>query len=277
MRLDVPDGFTATAGGVPMEDDASGDVVWDSGMDMRLPAFAVANFDTNVIDWDVPVEVSIAEGLGDRELFESKVVNALTFLESQYGPFPYERLGISVMTSPDLFNQPFWNTPTRLVTEGLPSEALLLQELSWQWAGMAVAEADERDVWLFMGLSNYVEALWAESVSEDIDADVTTRKLDGLVPDVTRTLDTIGSDEDLQDEAVHNRATLFLHALRLQIGDDAFFTTVREFIQRNLHQDVVVDDFRAVAEEVSGQDLDQFFTAWISEPEVPELPESTQP
>jgi len=45
---------------------------------------------------------------------------------------------------------------------------------------------------------------------------------------------------------------------------------------RNLHGIVGVDDLHAVAEEVSEQDLDRFFTAAVSEPEVPELPDAAQ-
>ena len=93
---------------------------------------------------------------------------------------------------------------------------------------------------------------------------------------MTRTLDGVDSINDVYDDTTYNRAALFYHALRLEIGDDAFLVTLREFIQRNLHSTVVVDDLQAVAEEVSEQDLDQFFNAWVSEPEVPELPEAAQ-
>ena len=70
----------------------------------------------------------------------------------------------------------------------------------------------------------------------------------------------------------YDRGALLYHALRLEIGDEAFFTTLRQFIQRNIHGLVEVRDLRAVAEEISRRDLEEFFTAWITQPTVPDLP-----
>lgn len=72
--------------------------------------------------------------------------------------------------------------------------------------------------------------------------------------------------------AMYDRPALMYHALRLEIGDDALFRFTRSLIQDNLHQTFVIDDLTAAAEEASGQDLDEFFDAWISQSEVPDLP-----
>jgi aminopeptidase N len=231
----------------------------------------VADFDTNVIDWEVPVEVSIRNGGPDREQFEAQVLENLPFLESLFGPFPYDRLGISVMDRSGEFG---YSSPTRIVMPEWMSESRLVHELSHQWAGNAVAVVEEGSNWLIEGLAVYVEALWAESLRDDIDVDAISSRLDGRVPPVTRTLDGVDSTDDVYDETTYDRAALFYHALRLEIGDDAFFVTLREFIQRNLHGTVVVEDLQAIAEEVAEQDLDQFFNAWVREPEVPVLPTS---
>ncbi len=195
------------------------------------------------------------------------------FLESLFGPFPYERLGISVIEGGDFA----YSTPMRIVINDWRSESTLVHELAHQWAGNAVVGEEEGSNWLFEGLANYTEALWAESLSDDINADVTTRNLDARVPSVTRPLDGVDSIDDLYDAATYDRAALFYHALRLQTGDAAFRITLREFIQRNLHDEVLVEDLQAVAEAASEQDLDQFFNDWVSEPEVPELPNTAQP
>jgi hypothetical protein len=97
MRLAVPDGFTATAAGVPTMNTRSGGVVWDTRIEVHFRTFAVADFDTYVIDWEVPVEMSIRNGGPNREQFERKLLENLPFLESLFGPFPFDRLGVSVM------------------------------------------------------------------------------------------------------------------------------------------------------------------------------------
>ena len=54
-----------------------------------------------------------------------------------------------------------------------------------------------------------------------------------------------------------------LHALRLTIGDDAFFHLLSTWIEQNTGQNVTTDGFIALAEEISGHELDAFFQAWL--------------
>ncbi len=273
MRFDLPDGFTATASGIPTEQDESGAVVWDTGIAVSDATFAVAPFETNVLDWSVPVELSVVSGSPNAGQLERQVLDALAYLESLFGPFPYERLGVSAIDGD--FRATAYSAPMRIVTPDSNSAPQMLQLLAFQWAGNAVSTDAEGADWLFLGLARYAPELWAESQSDDVDVDVTTRKLDGRVPAATRPLDGIESIDELFDEVAYDRAALFYHALRLEVGDDAFFTIVREFIQRNLHDAVQVDDLLAVSEEVSGQELDEFFAAWVGATEVPELPDTT--
>jgi aminopeptidase N len=119
---------------------------------------------------------------------------------------------------------------------------------------------------MFEGLATYAETLFLH------------RNNDGIpdfsfgVPSETRPLDQVDSVDDLLDAVTYQRGALLYHALRLEIGEDAFFNTLREFIQRNLHGTAEIEDLQAVAEELSGQDLEAFFTGWVSESAVPELP-----
>jgi aminopeptidase N len=54
-----------------------------------------------------------------------------------------------------------------------------------------------------------------------------------------------------------------VHALRLAVGDDAFYRILREWTASQAGQAVTTDDFVAVAERVSGQDLDALFQTWL--------------
>ena len=47
---------------------------------------------------------------------------------------------------------------------------------------------------------------------------------------------------------------------------------LNEFIQRNLHATAEIEDLQAIAEELTGDDLSQFFTSWVTESAVPQLP-----
>ncbi|MCZ6505788.1 MAG: M1 family aminopeptidase [Actinobacteria bacterium] len=88
----------------------------------------------------------------------------------------------------------------------------------------------------------------------------------------TRPLDQVDSIDDILDSVTYQRGALLYHALRLEIGDEAFFATLREFIERNLHATAEIEDLQAIAEEITGDDLSQFFTSWVTETTVPQLP-----
>ena len=187
----------------------------------------------------------------------------LDYLESIFGPFPYEQLGISAING-----KPFaFSAPMRiLIPETMPT-TVLVHELAHQWAGNAVTPSDpETYSWMFEGLATYTETLFALR-----DSDTLPTGRFG-VPDETRPLDQVDSVDDLLDAATYQRGALLYQALRLEIGDEAFFNTLRAFIERNLHESVEIETLQAIAEEMSGMDLDAFFTAWVSDTVVPELP-----
>jgi aminopeptidase N len=119
---------------------------------------------------------------------------------------------------------------------------------------------------MYEGLATHTESLYAENQSPDYSFGSF-----GLPP-TTRPLDEVDSIDDLLDAVTYNRGALLYHALRLEIGDEAFFATLWEFIQSNLHGTAEIDDLQAVAEEMADADLGQFFTSWVSEAVVPDLP-----
>ena len=57
--------------------------------------------------------------------------------------------------------------------------------------------------------------------------------------------------------------------LRVKIGDDAFFAAAQEWLVRYNDSTGTTEDFQAVSEEVSGQDLDSFFDVWLRTPSKP--------
>jgi len=60
--------------------------------------------------------------------------------------------------------------------------------------------------------------------------------------------------------------------LRLTVGDAIFFDILRTYYQRYQNGNASTADFMAVAEEVSGQDLRDFFDAWLFAEAVPAKP-----
>jgi aminopeptidase N len=68
-----------------------------------------------------------------------------------------------------------------------------------------------------------------------------------------------------------------LHALRLRVGDDAFFAILHEWTRRFHDGNASTEDFMALAEEVSGEELDGLFDAWLFQPTLPAFPTTEAP
>jgi aminopeptidase N len=71
--------------------------------------------------------------------------------------------------------------------------------------------------------------------------------------------------------AVYERGALTLHALRLRVGDEAFFAILRAWPERFHNGNAATPDFIALAEEISGEELSPFFNAWLYQPALPSL------
>jgi aminopeptidase N len=67
---------------------------------------------------------------------------------------------------------------------------------------------------------------------------------------------------------------LVLHALREQLGDEAFWDGLRQFTVDGFRSPsgVTTDDLRRAMEEASGQELGRFFGRWVyaKDPELGE-------
>jgi aminopeptidase N len=81
-----------------------------------------------------------------------------------------------------------------------------------------------------------------------------------------------GPGELFSPSIVYERGALTLHALRLIVGDEAFFTILRTWTARFHNGNATTEDFMALTEEISGEQLDDFFRSWLFEPALPELP-----
>jgi aminopeptidase N len=81
-----------------------------------------------------------------------------------------------------------------------------------------------------------------------------------------------GPDDLFSVAWVYERGALATHALRREVGDRAFFAILREWAARYGGGNATVRDFVALSEEVSGQELDPLFDAWLFQTALPPYP-----
>ena len=80
------------------------------------------------------------------------------------------------------------------------------------------------------------------------------------------------SGEDMFGDSVYLRGGLTLHALRVEIGDEATWEILRVWADRYAYGNGTTDDFVGLVEEISGRRLDDLFHAWLFDPAMPPLP-----
>ena len=70
---------------------------------------------------------------------------------------------------------------------------------------------------------------------------------------------------------IYQKGGWVLHMLRQEVGTEHFWTAIREYYRRYRNSNASTADLRAVFEQVSGKQLEWFFTQWLNRPGVPKI------
>lgn len=200
----------------------------------------------------------------------------IAYFTELFGPYPFEAYGVVVADVPLGFAL---ETQTiSLFGRGAVSEDVVAHELAHQWFGNSVTPVTWQDIWLNEGFATYASWLWYEDQNGADSIEGYIREIYHAMADPTFVIDNpdpVGKPEanSLFNVLVYVRGALTLHALRLRIGDEAFFEILRVYVDRYQYSNARTADFIAVAEEVSGEELSDFFTGWLYDPEMPPIPE----
>jgi peptidase M1-like protein/immune inhibitor InhA-like protein len=208
----------------------------------------------------------------------AKEPDIIAFLESLYGPYPWQASGAIIDDQPGL--------GFALENQGRPvyafdffadrpgaaeADSVIVHELAHQWVGDSVAVAAWSNIWLNEGFATYSEWLYAEDqgrVTAQDQFDFFAAVIPADDPFWQVVIGDPGPDL-LFHIAVYWRGAMTLHALRTQIGDDAFFELLRTWTQDHAGGNATIPQFIALAEQISGQDLGAFFDEWLFTPAKP--------
>lgn len=240
--------------------------------DFQVDAYRVAGIRYwDAIDPNLAPEVQeVARGSLARQ---PEIVD---FLESLFGRYPFSSSGGILDDEPDLFFA--LETQTRPIyseyffDDPRNGDSVVVHELAHQWVGDDVALAGWQHIWLNEGFAQYAEWLWSEREGLETAQELFDAYVGLFGPDDPFWTVPIADPgpEGIFDGAVYLRGAMTLHQLRLTVGDDAFFRILRTWTREQSGENVTTDDFVALAERVSGQQLDEFFQAWLFTPSKPQ-------
>ena len=269
--LTVPPGVEAVANGILLESTGTR-WAWSMRQPMATYLAQVAVGQFTLTSEDGPGGVTIRNAFADSVAGEvggafDEQAAMLEFFSSQFGPYPFDAYGALVVDVP--LGLALETQTLSLFGAVFIDEAVVAHELAHQWYGDSVTASRWQDIWLNEGFATYAQWLWLE---EDGGPSVTEQAAAahaGLRSDV-RPGDP--GPARLFDVAVYDRGALTLHALRVDVGDDAFATILRRWAAERAGGNGTTDDLVALAEEVSGRQLDALFDAWLYEPGLPPMP-----
>lgn len=151
-------------------------------------------------------------------------------------------------------------------------ERLIAHELSHQWFGNSLGLAQWNDIWLNEGFACYAEWLWFEHRGRAIE-ESTRHHYDELAKKPEDLLLGDPGPEDMFDDRVYKRGALTVHALRVLLGDAAFFEAIRTYIASGTHGIVEPVDLRRELYKLHPQaEVDEVLHAWLDNLELPEYP-----
>jgi aminopeptidase N len=185
----------------------------------------------------------------------------IAFFVDQFGPYPFGSYGAVV--DDDSVGYAL-ETQTRPFYSRVANEGTVAHELAHQWFGNAVSPQRWQDIWLNEGWATYCSWLW----SEERGNTTAQQSFDNVmaIPATSSFWNLALADPGptgLFASPVYNRGAATLHALRQKIGDAAFLAGAQLWLERYDDGDATTEDFEAVYEEASGQDLSAFFDVWL--------------
>jgi aminopeptidase N len=147
-------------------------------------------------------------------------------------------------------------------------DPLISHELAHQWFGDLVTCNDWGNIWLNESFATFFEMVWTESHYPKDQADyerwnavqewLGQPNLYGK-PIVRHDFD----DSSEFDGNAYGKGSLVLYMLRHQIGEDAFYRGLRNYLEVHRGKNVVTADLIKSIEEANHIDVQQFFDEWI--------------
>jgi aminopeptidase N len=237
--------------------------------------------------WDA-VDPDLSESLGSEiDAGFALQPEIIEFLEGLFGNYPFGSAGGIVDDYEGitfaLENQTRPIYPIDWAFQNVETtEGVFVHEIAHQWFGNSLSVAGWKDIWLNEGFATYAEWLWREMKRGEPAQDLFDLYYFNIPSDDPNSgwygfwqgvVGDPGPDE-IFGLHVYYRGAMTLHQLRLAVGDADFFEILERWAKKRKGDNVTTDELIALAEKVSGEDLDDLFETWLFSVGRPELPES---
>lgn len=273
--------YLAAANGMLQDATDNGDTrtfIWNSTYPMAsyLATVGIGRFDAearsgpqgllirNYFEHDIPPET--------RQNFE-RLGEMVALFNDLVGPYPFEAAGVIVHDVD--FGFALETQTMSVFGSGFTAEYIVAHELAHQWFGDSIGLTCWQDLWLNEGFATYMSALWNEHAygAQALEDEMRSYYMQVALSGEYAAAPGHPGPSDLFNFGVYYRGALALHALRERVGDEAFFGILQSYYARFRDSNAQTADFVAIAEDVSGEPLQDFFASWLYAEAMPDIPE----
>jgi len=284
LTLTLPKGWTVVSTGQlikVIEEDTTVTYLYEMNRGEGVGIMAAKDYviETFQVDRRLSISTYLFKVHAERaEEWAKKTKQVIALFSQKFGSCPFENLNIVEIRGPGGGAAHRMILLTMDDIESGPDGrlSLLVHEASHLWWGVSVEPKNLlSEDWLAEGFATYSELIYFESIGRrDI-----VPKLLGRWSRACRSIINKGIDEPLVSPhvtrafwtLVYDKGAYVLHMLRQVVGDEDFFTILREFFRQYRGKLVTTADFQKVCEQVSDRDLDWFFEQWVRRPGAPDL------
>ena len=235
-----------------------------------LVCFAVTNyavFNNSVLlgSTNLPVQTyCYPENLASFQSGTQNALDALQLFHNNFGDYPFikEKYGhVQFSWGGGMEHQ----TASFMVSL---NEGLVAHELAHQWFGDKVTCASWEDIWLNEGFATYLAAFYMENKypantlnsRKNVINNITSAPGGSVWVDDTTNVGRIFSGR-----LSYNKGSYLLYMLRWKLGDAVFLQALRQYLNdpKLAYGFANTEDLRRNLEQVSGQNLAEFFKDWF--------------
>lgn len=158
---------------------------------------------------------------------------------------------------------------TREIMDGSKGEDVISHELFHQWFGDLVTCESWSNLPLNESFATYGEYLWNEYKygRDAADEHHAGSRFGYIAQSGQKQVNLIRYEyenrEDMFDAFSYNKGGQVLHMLRKVVGDDAFFASLKLYLETRKFKNAEIHHLRQAFEEVTGEDLNWFFNQWF--------------
>jgi aminopeptidase N len=149
------------------------------------------------------------------------------------------------------------------------NDGIVAHEMFHHWFGDYVTCESWANLPLNESFANYSEYLWYEhKYGKDFAEKHRLDEANGYFTEAKNSIHNLiyfdyESREDPFDRHSYNKGGTILHMLRTYVGDEAFFASLKYYLNKHAYTEVEAHELRLAFEDVTGEDLNWFFNQWF--------------